>query len=76
MTGIALKDLDRAVEHGIELKDSLVGTFATSFSHPTILYRVDKDHCDCLGFHYRGHCKHHAAFMADEFVEALVYFAR
>jgi len=70
----AMKDLIRAEQHGIELKESAVGTFATSATHRGVIYRVNEDHCDCLGFHYRGHCKHSALFVARQVLRGLNYF--
>ena len=70
----AATDLVRAVEHGVEIKQSVVGTFATSATVEGLLYRVSEHHCDCQGFFHRGHCKHNALFMAHKLDQALAFF--
>lgn len=73
----ALRDLARAEDHGIELKRTPSGNlFATSFSQEGLLYRVKGGHCDCKGFFYRGHCKHHALFVAGVLSDAINYFSK
>ena len=71
------RNLVRAEDHGIELKATPLGdVFATSFSHDDLLYRVSGDHCDCKGFFYRGHCKHHALFVSRVLADAIAYFRK
>jgi hypothetical protein len=74
MNAVAVKDLNRAFDHEIELFDSRVGTFSTSASDPEKLYQVNSTHCDCKGFEHRGHCKHHALFVARVIDDGLRYF--
>jgi len=73
----ALQNLARAEDHGIEIKTTPEGNlFATSFSQDDLLYRITGNHCDCKGFFYRGHCKHHALFVARVLSDAVNYFTK
>ena len=73
---VAMRDLERAADHGVEIRNALDGVFVTSATYPNAIYRVDVNHCDCLGFFYRGHCKHHALFMANLWDRTSRFFGR
>lgn len=54
----------KADRQGVELFHTLTGDwFATSVSHPGVVYHTTAESCDCPGFHYVGRCKHIAALV-------------
>jgi hypothetical protein len=69
------RDLARNRAHRIETVSLSDGLYARSYSDNRRVYKVNANGCECKGFFYRGHCKHHAGFVKD-MVDKSEFFAR
>ena len=58
------RDLERFLGQDLKIFSDYDGIFVRSFSNDRGFYKVTPASCECKSFEHRGHCKHHAGFMA------------
>ena len=55
---------EQAKVNGVQIYAHGLSYYATSKSQPGALHYVTVWSCDCVGFAFRGRCRHHAALLA------------